>query len=120
MLDAIGLSVFAVTGATKALDFGLGAAQAVILGTITGVGGGTLRDVLIRQVPSVLSTGLYAVPALVAATITVVAIRLGVYGWQAALVAAAACFLIRMLGVHFRLNAPKPPRTARRDSPEQD
>ena len=70
------------------------------------MGGGTLRDVLIRQVPSVLSTGLYAVPALVAAAITVVAIRIGVYGWQAALVAAAACFLIRMLGVHFSLNAP--------------
>ena len=116
VLDAIGLSVFAVTGASKALDFGLGAAQAVILGTITGVGGGTLRDVLIRQVPSVLRTGLYAVPALVAATITVVTSRLGVYSWQAALVAAAACFLIRLLGVHFSLNAPEPPGP----TPEQE
>ena len=93
MFDAVGLSVFAVTGASKALDFRLGAAQPVILGTITGVGGGTLRDVLIRRIPSVLSTGLHAVPALVAAAITVVASRLGVYGWQDALVAAAACFL---------------------------
>ena len=42
VFDAVGLSVFAVTGASKALDFGIGAAQAVILGTITGVGGGTL------------------------------------------------------------------------------
>ena len=109
VFDAVGLSVFAVTGASKALDFGLGPAQAVILGTITGVGGGTLRDVLIRQVPSVLSTGLYAVPALVAATITVVASRLGVFSWPAALVAAAACFLIRLLGVHFSLHAPEPP-----------
>jgi uncharacterized membrane protein YeiH len=57
VLDAVGLSVFAVAGASKALDFGIGAPQAVILGTITGVGGGTLRDVLIRQIPSVLSTG---------------------------------------------------------------
>jgi uncharacterized membrane protein YeiH len=122
VLDAIGLSVFAVTGASKALDFGLGAAQAVILGTITGVGGGTLRDVLIRQVPSVLRTGLYAVPALVAATITVVTSRIGVYGWQAALVAAAACLLIRLLGVHFSLNAPEPPGAAPRqpDPPEQE
>jgi uncharacterized membrane protein YeiH len=122
VLDAIGLSVFAVTGASKALDFGLGAAQAVILGTITGVGGGTLRDVLIRQVPSVLRTGLYAVPALVAATITVVTSRIGVYSWRAALVAAAACLLIRLLGVHFSLNAPEPPGAARRhpDPPEQE
>jgi uncharacterized membrane protein YeiH len=107
--DAVGLSVFAVTGADKALEFGLGPAQAVILGTITGVGGGTLRDVLIRQVPSVLSTGLYAVPALIGAAITVAAALLGVYGLPAAIIAAAACLLIRLLGVHFRLHAPKPP-----------
>ena len=114
--------MFAVTGASKALDFGLGAAQAVILGTITGVGGGTLRDVLIRQVPSVLRTGLYAVPALVAATITVVTSLIGVYSWRAALVAAAACFLIRLLGMHFSLNAPEPPGPAERDPdpPEQE
>jgi uncharacterized membrane protein YeiH len=107
--DAVGLSVFAVTGASKALDFGLGPAQAVILGTITGVGGGTLRDVLIGQIPSVLRTGLYAVPALVGATITVAATLLGVYGLPAATIAAAACLLIRLLGVRFRLNAPKAP-----------
>ena len=122
VFDAVGLSVFAVTGASKALDFGIGPAQAVILGTITGVGGGTLRDVLIRQVPSVLSTGLYAVPALVAAAITVAASSIGVYGWQAATVAAAACLLIRLVGVHLSLNAPKPPGAARShpDSPEQE
>jgi uncharacterized membrane protein YeiH len=107
--DAVGLSVFAVTGASKALDFGLGPAQAVILGTITGVGGGTLRDVLIGQIPSVLRTGLYAVPALVGATITVAATLLGVYGLAAAAIAATACLLIRLLGIGFRLNAPKPP-----------
>src|SRR3954463_14410031 len=106
VLDAAGLSLFAVTGASKALGLGLGPAQAVILGAITGVGGGTLRDVLIRQIPSVLSSGLYAIPALVGATITVVAIRLGHYGIGTAIVAAGVCFGIRMLGVRFDLNAP--------------
>src|ERR687889_537941 len=72
VLDAAGLSLFAVTGAGKALGLGLGPTQAVILGAVTGVGGGTLRDVLVRQVPSVLSSGLYAVPALIGATATVV------------------------------------------------
>ncbi|MGH3414339.1 MAG: trimeric intracellular cation channel family protein [Marmoricola sp.] len=109
VLDAVGLSLFAVTGASKALDFGLGAAQAVILGTITGVGGGTLRDMLIGRVPSVLSTGLYAVPALVGATVTVASSRADVYGVPAALGAAVACFLIRMIGVRYGLNAPEPP-----------
>jgi uncharacterized membrane protein YeiH len=109
VLDAVGLSLFAVTGASKALDFGLGAGQAVILGTVTAVGGGTLRDVLVAQVPTVLRSGLYAVPALVGATITVVAIRADVYGAAAAVGAVAACFVIRMLGVRYGLNVPQPP-----------
>ena len=109
VLDAAGLSLFAVTGASKALEFGLGAGQAVILGAITGVGGGTIRDVLIRQVPSVLSSGLYAIPALLGAAITVITIRAGVYGLPAALAAAVVCFTVRMVGVRFDLNAPTPP-----------
>jgi uncharacterized membrane protein YeiH len=109
VLDALGLSLFAVTGASKALDFGVGAGQAVILGAVTGVGGGTLRDVLVRRVPTVLTSGLYAIPALVGAAITVATSRVGVYGIPAALVAAGVCFAIRMSGVWFGLNAPKPP-----------
>lgn len=109
VLDAAGLSLFCVTGASKALTFGLGAAQAVILGGVTGVGGGTIRDVLIGRIPSVLSSGLYAVPALLGATVAVVATRLHVFGLGAALIAAGLCFVVRMLGVHFNLNAPAPP-----------
>lgn len=109
VLDAIGLSAFAVIGAGKAMAFGLDVGPAIILGTITGVGGGTIRDTLVRQVPLVLRSELYAIPALVAATITVVAVQADVYGLAAALVAAGACFVIRMLGVTFKLNAPGPP-----------
>jgi len=108
VLDAAGLSLFAVTGASKAVVAGLGPAPAVLLGAITAVGGGTLRDVLIRQIPSVLSSGLYAIPALVGSAITVVCIRLGAYGIGAAIVAAGVCFGIRMIGVRYGLNAPKP------------
>lgn len=109
VLDAVGLSVFAVTGAMKALDFEIGLAQAVILGTITAVGGGTLRDTLMGQLPSVLSTGFYAVPALVGATIAVLTAELGVDRLGASITAAGVCLLIRLLGVRFSLNAPLPP-----------
>jgi uncharacterized membrane protein YeiH len=119
LLDAVGLSLFAVTGARKGIDFGLGPAQAVILGTITGVGGGTLRDVLIRQIPTVLRSDLYAIPALVGATITVVVSLLGTYGPATAIGAAAVCFGIRMLGVRFGLNAPMPP-SAPEPGPDDD
>jgi 4-oxalocrotonate tautomerase family enzyme len=116
VLDAAGLGLFAVTGASKALTYGLGPGQAVILGAITGVGGGTLRDVLIRKVPAVLHSGLYAIPALVGAGITVAAISGDVYGPVAAVVATAACFLIRMLDVVLGLNAPGPPAARRAPS----
>ena len=109
LLDAAGLSRFAVTGASKALDFGLGAGQAVILGAVTAVGGGTLRDVLVGRIPTVLHSGLYAIPALIGAGITVAASRADVYGVTAAVGAAMVCFLVRMLGILFDLNAPGPP-----------
>jgi uncharacterized membrane protein YeiH len=109
VMDAAGLSLFAVTGASKALEFGLGAGQAVILGAVTAVGGGTVRDVLIRRIPVVLRSELYAIPALAAAFVVVITDGLGAYGVPAAVGAAVLCFAIRLLGVHYDLNAPRPP-----------
>ena len=116
LLDAAGLSLFCVTGATKSLEYGLGPAQAVILGAVTAVGGGTIRDVLVRQVPTVLTSGLYAIPALVGAAIAVTAWRTGVYGVPAALGAALACFLIRLAGIRYNIDAP----IAREDKSNED
>ena len=109
VLDAVGLSIFCVAGASKALEFGLGAGQAVILGTVTAVGGGTLRDALLGKVPSVLTSGLYAVPALIGAVITVAASGIEIYGVPAAVVAAVACFVVRLVGIRYDLNAPSAP-----------
>ena len=120
VFDAAGLGLFAVTGAIKALELGVGPAAAVILGVVTGVGGGTLRDVLIRRVPTVLSTGLYAIPALVGAALVVIAGSIGldqVLGAPMAVCGAVACFAIRMAGLHFGLDAPTPPGAARDDPP---
>jgi uncharacterized membrane protein YeiH len=108
VLDAVGLSVFAVMGTAKAVDFGLGIGPAVLLGVVTAVGGGTIRDTLVREIPSVLRSDLYAIPALVAAVLTVGAIRAGIYGLPVALGAAAVCFVVRMLGVRFGWQAPGP------------
>lgn len=108
VLDAAGLSLFAVVGAAKALDFGMGPVQSVILGTVTAVGGGTLRDVLIRQVPTVLESDLYAIPAMLAGTVLVVGWELGAPAAVASSVAAASCFALRMVGVRFNLHAPRP------------
>jgi uncharacterized membrane protein YeiH len=112
VLDAVGLSVFAVLGADKALGMGFGVAQAIIVGTITAVGGGTIRDVMIRRIPTVLRSELYAIPALIGAGCAAAANGLGHHGTLAALGAAAVCFAIRMIGVRFDLNAPRPPGIA--------
>jgi uncharacterized membrane protein YeiH len=113
VLDAAGLSLFAVSGALKGLDLGVGGAQAVILGAITAVGGGTLRDVLLREIPAVLTAGLYAIPALVGACLVVGADRAGLDELPAAVAGAAVCFAIRMIGVRFGIDAPGPPTPGR-------
>ncbi len=107
IFDAIGLSLFCVTGAQKALEYGLDPAAAIIVGAIAAVGGGTVRDIMIGQVPSVLTSGLYAIPALVGAAIDVLVAPSQVLGIPVALVAATICFVIRMVGVRFKLEAPK-------------
>ncbi|BCI52144.1 membrane protein [Mycolicibacterium litorale] len=109
VLDAVGLSVFAVLGAYKALDMGFGVVQAMIVGTITAVGGGTIRDVMIGRIPTVLRSELYAIPALIGAGCAAAAYSFGHRGTVAALSAAGVCFLIRMIGVRFDLHAPQPP-----------
>ncbi len=106
LFDAAGLSLFCVTGTAVAFAHGLGPFQAAILGAITAVGGGTIRDVIIRRVPTVLTSGLYAVPALVGAAITAVALNLDFYGAAAAVAAALVCFAIRLTGLRYNLNLP--------------
>ena len=116
LFDALGLGLFAVTGATKALQFGLGPVPAILLGAITGVGGGVLRDVLLRQVPTVLREGLYAVPALLGAALPVVAQQAGSTNSGFPVLGAAVCVVVRLLGLRYGVTCR--PRAAR--SPERN
>ena len=111
MLDAVGLSLFAVTGTLKGLEHGVGPVQAIILGVITAAGGGTIRDVLIQRIPAVLHTELYAIPAAVAGILTVAILAGGLPAMPWIVFAAGICFVIRMVGIQFDLHAPKPRHT---------
>lgn len=108
IVDAFGLGLFAVTGATKAVLVGMGVVPSILLGLMTGVGGGLLRDVLLREVPTVLREGLYAVPALLAATITVVAQKAGSTSPVFPVVAALACVGLRLAALRWRIRLPRP------------
>ncbi|MBV9336341.1 MAG: TRIC cation channel family protein, partial [Solirubrobacterales bacterium] len=105
-LDAAGLALFCVTGAATALAHHLGVVDSVILGAITGIGGGMVRDVLVGEIPTVLRGGLYAIPALVGAGIVVVAYHAGDHTITFPIVGAVACFLMRMAGLRYGLGLP--------------
>jgi uncharacterized membrane protein YeiH len=72
LFDALGLGLFAVVGAGKALAFHLGPGAAVLMGVLTGIGGGMARDILVAEVPVVFTAELYAVAALAGAGVVVI------------------------------------------------
>jgi uncharacterized membrane protein YeiH len=114
IFDAVGLSVFCVTGATKAADAGLGPVPSTLLGAVTGIGGGMLRDILLSETPTVLRRELYAIPALLGAAVAVAAGKSSSTSPVFPLLGAALCFIIRILALRRGIDAPTaPPR--RRD-----
>ena len=111
VFDAAGLALFAVSGAGKALVFGAGPVAATLLGMLTGIGGGMLRDILVREIPTVLRTELYAVAALVGAAIVVLGRSLHLPTAGAAIAGAVLCFGLRILAMRrgWQLPTARPP-----------
>jgi uncharacterized membrane protein YeiH len=99
VFDAAGLALFAVAGALKALAFNLGPLQAVLIGGLTAVGGGVVRDVLVSEVPTVLRSELYAIAALAGATVVVVGRMLRLPSEATTFAGAALCFSVRLIAV---------------------
>ena len=111
-LDAAALSLFAVAGAEKALDFGINPLAAALMGTLTGVGGGTLRDILLARVPIILRTDVYATAALAGAVVMIAARKLGAPPAVAALAGGLTCFVLRIVAVWQHWALPRLPGTA--------
>jgi uncharacterized membrane protein YeiH len=109
VLDALGLGLFAVSGCRKALSFGLDPLAAIILGVLTAVGGGALRDLLVSEVPRVLREEVYALAALIGAVLVVIGAALGVHDAWTAAVGVGAAFLIRIVSVWRGWHAPRAP-----------
>ena len=107
LFDAAGLALFAVTGAQKALAYGLDAPMAALLGMLTGIGGGMARDVMLNDIPHVLRVELYAVAALAGAGVVVIGERLGVPSMTTTLVGAAVCFGLRLGSIYWGWHLPK-------------
>jgi uncharacterized membrane protein YeiH len=106
VFDALGLGFYSVIGAQKALAYGANAGMAVLLGVATAVGGGVARDVLLNRVPAILRTEIYALAALVGASIQVLG---GFMGWSLFVTpwfAASVAIGIRLLALRYRWQLP--------------
>ncbi|MBF1666927.1 trimeric intracellular cation channel family protein [Scardovia wiggsiae] len=112
--DALATALFAVDGTAKGLIFGFNGGTAIFLGMFTAFGGGTLRDILLKDIPLVIrDKHFYAVPTVVGCILTVFAMRSAMQnhitvGVEAALdiIIVAAVIAIRLLSVHFNLLVP--------------
>jgi uncharacterized membrane protein YeiH len=108
IFDAAGLALFAVAGTGKALAFHAGPGAAVLLGMLTGIGGGIVRDLLVREIPTVLQTQLYAVAALAGAAVMVIGSALKFPLYSAAIAGAVCCFIMRYLAIRRAWHLPVP------------
>jgi uncharacterized membrane protein YeiH len=106
LLDAVGLGLFAVTGAQKAIDHGINPVMAAILGMLTGIGGGMTRDVLAGDIPFVLRADLYALAALAGAGLVSIGTILDVSPTYLMLLGAAACIFLRLMAIYRSWRAP--------------
>lgn len=97
--DAVGLAAFAASGAAVGAEAGLSAFGVVVAATLTGVGGGSIADLLLTRVPAVLREDFYATPALLGGVGYLAAVAVGVRGAAATLGVAAGVFLLRLVAV---------------------
>lgn len=107
VFDALGLGFFAVNGALKALEAGLNPLTAAILGMITAIGGGIVRDILVMRVPMVLRSEIYAVAALATGAVTAVGVNYGWPFWPVVIAAGALGTSLRLLAYHQGWHLPK-------------
>ncbi len=114
VFDAAGLALFAVSGTGKALASHVGPVTATLLGMLTGIGGGMVRDVLVREIPTVLRTQLYAVAALIGAAAVVTGRMLHLPSAASAAAGAVLCFGLRFIAMRRGWQLP----VARRPDPE--
>jgi uncharacterized membrane protein YeiH len=107
VLDAGGLALFAVAGTEKALDYKIHPFMAALLGTVTGVGGGTIRDLFLAHVPRVLQSDIYATAALAGAVVLIALRKAGLSPVVAAFAGGGFCFVLRVVAATLQWNLPR-------------
>ncbi len=104
--DAIGLAVFVGIGVEKAMIYQDSALVAIIMGVITGCGGGIIRDVLAREIPMVLRSEVYATACIVGGIFQTSALQLGYSASSALATGILTTLLIRLAAIRWNLSLP--------------
>lgn len=107
VFDAVGLGVFTAIGAAKGMDFGLGFVGILLTGAITATGGGMIRDILVREIPSVISRDFYATASFLGAATLIAAASLGGGRTVQLGVALIVTTLVRLAAMKTGLSLPK-------------
>ena len=117
LFDAAGLAMFAVSGAQKALAYGLEPPMAALLGMLTGIGGGMARDIMLTEIPTVLRAELYAVAALAGAVVVVVGESFNLPSTATTLAGVVICLGLRLGSIYWGWHLPKvtPSKSAAKD-----
>lgn len=107
LVDALGLVAFTIGGVSKTLTFHQSGIIAIMMGTLTAIGGGMIRDVLAQRIPMVFRMQLYATPTVIGGTLYVLLIS---YNAEAAIIASAVGVLFfRLMGMLFNWHLPTIP-----------
>lgn len=104
--DALGLAFFVIMGTQKALDHGTSTMVAILLGTMSGVCGGMIRDVLCREIPMVFRGELYAVTCIVGGVVYTSLLAFGVSQLVAMLCGMVSLLLMRLAALKWQITVP--------------
>jgi uncharacterized membrane protein YeiH len=110
VVDAIGLGLFSILGATYTLQLDLSPIVAVLMGVVTGVFGGVLRDLFCNRIPLIFrhNTELYATCSFIGTCLFVFLIWLKIDHLLASIISASAIFTLRLAAVRFKMTLPAP------------
>ena len=104
--DALGIALFAVLGTQKSLVLGSPLPVAIVMGTITGVAGGMIRDVLCNVIPMILQKEIYALAAMLGGGLFVIFQLLGWSDNEASIAAIFGALLLRLAAIYWRVSLP--------------
>ena len=106
ILDAFGLAIFTVIGAQKALVFGFSGPVAIVMGCVTGVVGGMIRDILSGQIPFVLQKEIYATASILGGVLYVICDYFGFGPITAMIIAMLGTLSLRLSAIYWHLSLP--------------